>query len=409
MACFVATPCVCFWCSLDCCNGFEMHAPGADGATTDMLWDRARYCAFDRCGFDLPLSRNCTWRLQEAPKTFYASERSMNVSQVMKQHVQEFLPAEGFTRVEDHTRALFIMTGGQFRPVTRGPRLCRQQLVQGMPFEPDKWLDYAALQRLGTRCPWTHVKEFLPLTYALGQAGSCEAWSETVADQYKHGPSAPQNRKTPAWVLKNPRSHLGRSIKFLSWDFAKTRNITKICERHRGYIVQQMIHSTTAFRGGSVFSLRVYFLVTSFSPMKVVWHKTRAAFQLFADRPGEGNITNEGKYLTNLHARAKAKGSKTVVGLDLREYTGVAATAFDELQAGMWEECIVPQLKVALVAYVLHMLLTPSQRASNLFNLFGCDFLVDESFKVRFLESNKWPGCAHILPSLERHVYHCLL
>ena len=344
-------------------------------------------------------SLNCTWRLPDAPKTFYTPEWCVKQHPVMKMHVEKFLPAGGFTRVEKPGKALFIVTAGFFHQITRGIRLCQQQLVQGLPFHPDKWLDYAGLQRLGTRYPWTHAKDFLALTYALGNASACEEWTKSVQDQYQHGPSAPQTRNAPAWVLKKARGHLGKNIKFLPWDFVKKRNISKICEQHRGYVVQQMIHSTTVFRGGSVFSLRVHFLVTSFSPMKAVWQKRRAAYQFFAERPGHGSATDGGKYVTNQQAR---------IG-DLDAYTGVAATAFDQLKAGMWEECIAPQLKVALVAYMLYMQLTLSERPPNLFNLFGCDFLVEKSFRVRFLECNKYPAYTPVFGDLFDEVYPFVL
>ena len=93
--------------------------------------------------------------------------------------------------------------------------------------------------------------------------------------------------------------------------------MTEFCDKQRRYIAQQMVHSTIAFRGGSVFSLRVFFHMTSSSPMKVVWHKTRAAYQLFANRPGDGRLSVEQQYVTNQHARAKENGSKTLSGVNI--------------------------------------------------------------------------------------------
>ena len=105
-----------------------------------------------------------------------------------------------------------------------------------------------------------------------------------------------------------------------------------------------------------------------------------------------------------------APGNKNLdVRLDVEAYTAVAATQFDRLRAGLWGECIAPQLKVALAAYALHLLLALPSRAAGLFNLFGCEFLVEESLRVRFLECNKWPGYVPAFGDLFADVYPFVL
>ena len=153
-----------------------------------------------------------------------------------------------------------------------------------------------------------------------------------------------------------------------------------------------------------MFSLRVLALVTFFGELKVMWSKTAAAYQMFANPPG--NSTGlAARYLTNTAARVLAPGEQT------GDYTAHAAPEFDRLKAGMWEDCIAPQLKVALVAHMLGLLSEPRNFTQYpWYENLGCDFLIDENFKAHFLECNCWAGCAdgkkhHLFQDMYRIVF----
>ena len=127
-------------------------------------------------------------------------------------------------------------------------------------------------------CYATHMKKGARKLRPAPKKGTRFALSSALDLRFPL-PPAPQHVSsgsfaTAAWVLKAPMAHFGKGVHFLRWDFAKERDVAQVCEQHRGWIVQQMVHSMTAFRGGSTFSFRVLALVVSASPLKVVWSKS---------------------------------------------------------------------------------------------------------------------------------------
>ena len=335
---------------------------------------------------DVPLP-DCKWTLQNAPKTFYAPQKILNGSETLRLHASIHLPAAGYTRVKQATAALWIVTGIHYSKVIRTLKGCKQQFVAGARHWPNKKRDWVLLRRLGSKYPWTQANDLYPLTYELGSAPSCQEWGKRVDEQLRRGPPE-RNPDAPAWVLKAPNTHFGKGVRFLRWDFAKEQDVAQVCKQHRGWIVQQMVHSMTAFKGGSTFSFRVLALVVSASPLKVVWSKTRGSFQFFADAPANSTGVDS-RFLTNNHARP--------TGYKFEDCTQLAAPAFHRWKAGSWEECIAPQLKIAIVAYMLSMLSVLRIRESNNFNNWGCDFLVDEDLRVHLLECNVFPTAANPL------------
>ena len=340
---------------------------------------------------------SCNWTLPHAPKTFYIPPDQLKKSECAQAQLTRHMPAVGYRPVEDPAKALWVLTGAHFQAVSKTVQFCKQQLVQGLPFRDNKRWDAVGLRRLGTRHPWTQAHRLLPLTYDVGSAEGCAAWEEKMS-AWRNGP-APGDPDAPAWVLKRPHTHWGVGVRFLSWNaVGRINNVSRFCEEERDGVVQEMVRSTTAFRGGSVFSLRVMALVTSLAPVKLIWSKTRAGWMLFADRPSANRTGLRAKYVTNSHARDRLENPE--------HYNHRAVPEFDRVRAGMWEDCIAPQLKVALVAYILHVLRLLRTRESNWFNHFGCDFLIDENFMPRLLECNQMPGCAHRkMASLYEDVY----
>ena len=140
-----------------------------------------------------------------------------------------------------------------------------------------------------------------------------------------------------------------------------------------------------------MFSLRAHALVTFMTEMKLMWSNRTGTFMLFANHPN-GTTGRSARYLTNGPARRLAPGES------LADFSTPAAPEFDCLGLGAWAKCIAPQLKVAIVAYMLSLLAQPTYVAQNLtkhrwFETIGCDFLIDEDFKAHFLECNCRAEC----------------
>ena len=343
---------------------------------------------------------DCKWTLQNAPNTFYVPYWLVNTSITIRTQVLTHLPAAGYTRVWRPSAALWLLTGLRYNKVFKTLRVCRQQLVGGGRHSGHKLHDLWGLRKLASQHPWTQASDMYPPTFAIGRQSDCERWRRRVEEQLRQG-SPLRHPDAPAWVLKAPSAHYGAGIRFLPWDFAKGRDVAQICEQHRGWVVQQMVHSATVFRGGSAFSLRVMALMASAAPLKVVWSRARAAHLMFATPPANSTGV-DARYLTNSHARPDPD--------NWEEYIALAAPAFDGLRRGLWEDCIAPQLKIAIVAYMLHMLSALRVREPNNFNNFGCDFLVDEDLRAHFLECNEQPGVSSTrYVEVHREVYPVVL
>ena len=209
-----------------------------------------------------------------------------------------------------------------------------------MPFHSHKLKDFRSLQRLGARYPWTHANTVYPQVWDLSTTEGCREWGAAArALCRRHTRDPPRHPK--AWVLKDPAGSEGKQVQFLRWDVAEKGNTSSICQRYNGWIVQQMVHSTRVFRGGSVFAIRGFFIMPTLSPAMLLWSRQGGAWMFFADRPGQAGRGDE-QYLTNLDIRQGGEAAYA-------QFTAHAPQEFNRLKAGMWEECFAPQLKVAAV------------------------------------------------------------
>ena len=336
-------------------------------------------------------SRNCNWTLQNAPQTYYIPDGAQGTWC----YKRLIFPAAGYSQVKNPAKALWILVGSVgFQQVTSTANVCRQQMVQGCPFFNAKGTAFLRVQQLGARYPWTQATHIYPPTYVLREERGCRDWQVAVRDLELRLGNSSHQRDRPVWVLKPVVGHNGQRIRFLSRGFNEASGISKICRQHPNYIAQQMVWSTPVFRGGSVFSLRVLGLLTFMSEMKLMWNNRTGAVIHFADRPND-TIGQAARYVTNPHARRNL-----APGQSGEDFLIPAVPEFDRLGPGAWTDCIAPQLKLALVAYVLSLFTEPTNVTRKFtkhrwYEMIGCDFLIDEGFKAHFLECNCGAGCTN--------------
>ena len=155
---------------------------------------------------------------------------------------------------------------------------------------------------------------------------------------------------------------------------------------------------------GHKFDFRVYLLIASTNPVIAYYHD---GFLKLSVHPFEFNSTNNNVHLSNTHlaqeAFEKAKNSSWL-GMNETELRNFQTWTFERLQNYLlekgytndtnWiENSLRKQLKEALI-HLVRMTQHAYLKKSQLFEIFGCDFVLDENLKIWFIESNTTPSLA---------------
>jgi len=156
------------------------------------------------------------------------------------------------------------------------------------------------------------------------------------------------------------------------------------------YIVQQYI-SAPYLIGGKKFDLRIYILVTSYSPLNVLIY--REGFARFSatryQQPTHENIGNSYIHLTNVAIQKKGEDYDAASGgkMDLRAFKLYLTTKHGHER--------INQLFCEIQLVVIRSLQSVAKTMisdKNSFELYGYDILIDADLKVWLLEVNASPS-----------------
>jgi len=152
---------------------------------------------------------------------------------------------------------------------------------------------------------------------------------------------------------------------------------------------------------GNKFDFRVYIVIASTNPLMVYYHDGVLRAYL---SPYDKFSQERGKHLTNSHLAKpifEAAKTKKVYGMTEQELRDYHLWSFGELEAYLLESGKVqdpkwldnhlrPQFRKAMI-HIVKMSSEFFWKQSNVYGLFGLDFMLDENMNLWFIEANPNP------------------
>ncbi|KAG5187924.1 tubulin-tyrosine ligase family-domain-containing protein [Tribonema minus] len=246
------------------------------------------------------------------------------------------------------------------------------------------------------------VKNLKRMRRQLQRSGNAEEaaaynfWTETFILPNEYSMFIEEFRRWPdsMWIMKPTNRAQGRGIFLFNKlsqisDWKKDHNWRPDQPQAESYIAQRYIMNPCTV-GGKKFDLRLYVLVTSFSPLAVWLYG--AGFARFSGQrytQERGSMGNVYVHLTNVAIQKKAEGYDRGVGCKLALHAlkllltaRHGAAAVDELFHDM--ECLVVRALLSVQAAIV--------QDRHCFELYGLDVVVDDALKPWLIEANASPS-----------------
>jgi len=252
-------------------------------------------------------------------------------------------------------------------------------------------------------------KSFFPETYRLFDEEECKEFFEVLeSEAYKEA----LKREPIQYLIKiGHGAHKAQGVFLLdknetisiNKDFAKGKKCGKV---NKPLIAQKYINNPMLLDNNNKFHLRVYVLVASTNPFIAYYHDGYLRAAIF---PFNKNSDDRATHLTNLLmgdqvAEAANTGNSMnpkTKGMTAKELEDYYLWSFEQLEAYLIESGkttdknwlnnhLRPALQKAFV-HVVRMTGGYFWKGSNVYELFGCDFMLDDEMGVWFIEANPNP------------------
>jgi len=244
-----------------------------------------------------------------------------------------------------------------------------------------------------------------PQAYRLYNAEECSAFFDIInSEGYKNSLAA---EPLQYLVKVGKDSHRSDGVFLLDGNKTKAINEAFNFGKECGYkseslIAQAYIANPLLLDMNNKFDFRVYMLIASTDPLIVYYHD---GFLRVALSSYDKFSRERGTHLTNTHLAQnkfnEAKAGKTVNGMNETELMEYHLWNFTQLENYLlkngkthdkkWlENELRPQFKKAFV-HVVKMAQDSLWKGSNVYQLFGLDFMLDENLKLWFIEGNPNP------------------
>ena len=246
--------------------------------------------------------------------------------------------------------------------------------------------------------------KFFPRTYLLVKEDQClEFFAEINSVAYREA----KKERQAIYIRKlGAALHASKGIELFHDDEEKEvrrifKNGTRCGKSMKKYIMQTLVDPLLI--DGHKFDFRVYLLVASTNPMIAYFHEGVLWVSL---HKYDQNATSKEGYVPNLSFNSDilkiAKEEGTYEGKTVAELKDFSVRFFSDLQNYLYEEGMIhddkwldnylrPEFMKAMV-HLVRMAHGPLLKTSSVYELYGCDFMLDKSLNLWFIEANIFPN-----------------
>ncbi|CAF3481940.1 unnamed protein product [Adineta steineri] len=331
-------------------------------------------------------------RKSAASLVFYACTDKAQV-------ITEILEERGWSRTKDTDVTNFTIKWCLEHQVNWNKFQEGKQLINNIPgqitFADKVNLWYTIRDFLESRKTITGniVQTFLPMTFILDDENDLNEFLRI----YKK-----QNR---IWICKPRYSYAGQGIHVFSGN-SNMESILKVQSnagkrtQHQpkspGYLTQEYISRPLLIKGRK-FDMRVHWLVAWTKPLTVFYNHNASVVRLSLNLYREFDF-DRATHLTNLsvqehHYRYASSQEETGMTMQqLNAYFNKCFRPFHPQLCEDWVMTVMQERMHTIIRQVVRASKHKLERIAGHFGLFGCDFLLDESFRLWLLEVNDNPG-----------------
>ena len=258
------------------------------------------------------------------------------------------------------------------------------------------------------------VDRVLPKSYMLWNPNECVAFFDYLeTEEYSE-----QRKKGVVFIQKDVAKHMGTGVYLFDDKHEHKlrrsyRNGRRCAARFDQKIQMQTYIHNPLLLYGHKFDFRVYMLVASVNPLIVYFHDgiLRVSLQKFSL-----DSTKKTTHFTNTHLAEDlfkyAKRHGTWDGMTEAELRDFQTWNFTRLQNYLLEikkindtNWLDNDLRHQMRASLAHLLRATGNafvKRSNIFELWGMDFMMDDNLKLWFIEANAKPGIKAASPMRKR-------
>ena len=246
--------------------------------------------------------------------------------------------------------------------------------------------------------------KFFPRTFLLDKQEECFAFFEEInSPSYKEA----KKERQAIYIRKlGAALHASAGIELLHDD--EEREVRRLYDNGnlcgistRNYIIQTLVDPLLL--DGHKFDFRVYLLVASTNPMIAYFHE--GVLWVSLHKFNQNSTSKEG-FVPNVSFNSDilkiAKENGTYEGKTVAELKDFSVRFFDDLQAHLYERGMIhdenwldsylrPEFMKAMV-HLVRMAQGPLLKASSVYELYGCDFMLDKNLNLWFIEANIFPN-----------------
>ncbi|CAF0742579.1 unnamed protein product [Rotaria sordida] len=313
--------------------------------------------------------------------------------------ITEILEERGWSRTKDHSVTDFTIKWCLEHQVDWQQFQEGKQLINNIPgqiaFADKVNLWYTIRDYLNTRrnLVGNNIQTFLPITFVLDNEDEVAEFLRIYKKQNK------------TWIYKPRYSYAGQGIHVISVNsdletVFKVKHIVgnriQYEPKMPGHLMQEYISRPLLIKGHK-FDIRVHWLVAWTKPLLVFYNHHASVIRLSLNLYREFDF-DRATHLTNFsiqenHQRYAFSQEATGMTMQqLNQYFNQCFRPFHPKMPQDWIITIMQDRMQTIIRQVIRASKNKLERIAGHFGLFGCDFLLDENFRLWLLEVNDNPG-----------------
>ncbi|CAM4857528.1 unnamed protein product [Rotaria socialis] len=313
--------------------------------------------------------------------------------------ITEILEERGWSRTRDQTVTNFTIKWCLEHQVDWNKFQEGKQLINNIPgqitFADKVNLWYTIRDYLNHRrsIVGNNIQTFLPMTFVLDDDNEVAEFLRV----YK--------KQTRTWICKPRYSYAGQGIHVISVNsdletIFKVKNVAGNRIQHQpkspGYLMQEYISRPLLIKGRK-FDMRVHWLVAWTKPLLAFYNHHASVIRLSLNLYREFDF-DRATHLTNLsiqenhHRYAFSQEATGMTMQQLNQYFNQCFRPFHPKMPQDWVMTVMQDRMQTIIRQVIRASKSKLERIAGHFGLFGCDFLLDENFRLWLLEVNDNPG-----------------